>query len=182
VKRWLAFLLAWAVLAAIHEGTHALTAAWYGVFESFGVTPFGFEVRFLTPVHERSGVHWGVIAGASNLVTVAMGYLLLFLGRGWAHLRGSFATASVFYLTLLALLADPLNLSIGPFLYGGDANGIAAGFCVDRYVVQGVALVLLLTNRELIAGRLFPLYGVEVRHPLFRPLVRWGSQPQARDR
>ena len=42
-------------------------------------------------------------------------------------------------------------------------------------LVQGAALLVLLVNRELLAQRLLPLYGIETRHPLFHPW--FGSRP-----
>jgi len=41
-----------------------------------------------------------------------------------------------YWLIVMFLLLDPLNLSVGPFLYGGDIGGIVAGFGVNQYLVQ----------------------------------------------
>jgi hypothetical protein len=70
-------------------------------------------------------------------------------------------------LTLISLLADLFNLSVGPFIYGGDANGIAAGLGINRYIIQMIFLVVLLVNRELVAQKLFPMYNVPIKHILF---------------
>ncbi len=75
-------------------------------------------------------------------------------------------------MTLISLLADPFNLSVGPFIYGGDANGIALGLGINRYVIQTIFLLVLLANRELVAQKLFPMYDVQVKHILFQPLIR----------
>ncbi len=172
MKKWLIFLLAVAIWAVVHEGTHALVATFYGEYEAFRVRPpVGFEVLYKTPVEERNGVHWAFIAGASNLVTMLMGYVLLSFSDGLARLRSLSWRATAFYLTLILLLADPLNLSIGPFIYGGDANGIAVGLGIKRYIIQVIFLVALLVNRELVAQRLFPMFNVHVKHVLFRPLI-----------
>ena len=173
MKRWLAFLLAVLVLVTVHEGTHALMAMLFGEYEAFHIRPMGFEVTFRTVVDERSGIQWAFISGASNLVTLLMGYLLLMLGERLACLLGVFLKASIFYLTMLSLLSDPFNLSVGPFIYGGDANGMAVGLGINRYIIQAIFLVVLLVNRELVAQNLFPMYNVQVKHILFRPLIRW---------
>lgn len=60
----------------------------------------------------------------------------------------------------------PLNLAIGPFAYGGDALGIAAGLQVPVLLVQAVALVVFLVDREVVAQRLLPAYSIETKHPL----------------
>ncbi|HLV11409.1 MAG TPA: hypothetical protein VKY42_03080, partial [Trueperaceae bacterium] len=75
-------------------------------------------------------------------------------------------------LSALRFLVDPLNLAIGPFAYGGDALGIAAGLQVPVLLVQAVALVVFLVDREVVAQRLLPAYSIETKHPLFRPWLR----------
>lgn len=179
MKRWLAFLLAVLILLTVHEGTHALMAMLYGEYEAFHIRPIGFEVTFRTPVDKRSGIQWAFISGASNLVTLLMGYLLLMLGEKLARLHSIFARASIFYLTTLSLLSDPFNLSVGPFIYGGDANGLAIGLGINRYVIQAIFFVVLLVNRELVAQKLFPMYNVKVKHILFQPLIRWINRTPA---
>jgi len=170
--KWLAFILAVIVLVVVHEGTHAVVGTVYDEYEAFHIRPLGFEVTFKTPVSERSGVQWSFISGSSNLVTLTMGYLLLLFGQRFAHSRIAFLKAGIYYLTTLSLLVDPFNLSIGPFIYGGDANGIAAGLDISRYVIQVVFFLVLFVNRELVAQKLLPMYGVRTRHPLFRPWIQ----------
>jgi hypothetical protein len=170
--KWLTFLLAVALALALHEGTHIATAQRYGEFETIHIQPFGIEVQFSTPVAERSGPRWAVISGSSNLLTIVLGYLLLGVSRRVAPVRSRAGRRVLFYLTLVLLLADPFNLSIGALIWGGDADGIAAGLGVHRSVVQGVALALLLVNRELAVARLLPAYGVPATHVLLRPWVR----------
>jgi len=67
------------------------------------------------------------------------------------------------------LILDPLNISIGPLIYGGDANGIAVGFGVNRWLVQAIFFVLFILNRELAAQKILPAYGISTRHPLLIP-------------
>lgn len=172
MRKWLALAMAVIVFAAIHEGTHAAIAALFDEYESFHVRPYGLEVTFKTPVAERSGAHWALISGGSNLVTLLMGYGLLLLGPKFARLSNLFVKGGVYFLTVLTLLLDAFNLSIGPFLYGGDANGIAVGLGINRYLLQGVFFGVLLVNRELVAQKLLPMYQVETTHPLFRPWIR----------
>lgn len=175
MRKWLAFLLAVAIFVAVHEGMHAVTAMFYGEYAALHIHYGGFpEIQYKTPVNERAGIHWGFISGASNLATLLMGYLLLLMGARIARLRDWFFKNLFLYLTIILLLADPLNLSVGPFIYGGDAFGIAVGFGISRYAIQVISLVVLLVNRELIVQRLFPSYNVQVKHFLFRPLIGEG--------
>ncbi|MDP2886121.1 MAG: hypothetical protein Q8P51_13995 [Ignavibacteria bacterium] len=170
MRKVLVLLVAFAIVAAIHEGAHALTALAYGEYKAFHVKPYGFEVEYETPVEERQGAKWAVISGAGNLLTCLLGYVLLLRRKWFSRAPSQFLRGSAYWLTLLALLADPLNLSFGPFLYGGDANGIAVGLGVSLFAVQIGSFVVLLLNRELIVQKLFLAYGVQTRHFLFRPL------------
>lgn len=138
-------------------------------YQAFHVRLLGLEVSYRTPVDQRVGAQWAVIAGISNVLTISLGYLLLFFARRLAHARSQFLRATLYYLTFLALLVDAFNLSIGAFIYGGDANGIALGLAIPRYWVQIVFLLVLLVNRELVARKLLPWYGVQVSHFLLKP-------------
>ena len=115
MKKWLAFMLAVLTYIALHEGAHALAAAIFGELETFRMRPFalGFEVIFRTPTDERTGIQWAFISGTSNVLTLLLGYSLLILSQKRNRLQSSFLKASVFYLTLLLLLIDAFNLSIG---------------------------------------------------------------------
>ena len=93
---------------------------------------------------------WVFISGISNITTLLLGYLLLILSPKIAQLQGVFLKASVYYLAVLLLLLDAFNLSVGPFIYGGDANGIAVGLGISRYFVQISFFLIFLVNREIV--------------------------------
>jgi hypothetical protein len=169
MKKWLAFILAVLTYVALHEGAHALVAAIFGEFETFRARPLGFEVILRTPTDERAGIQWAFISGTSNVLTLLLGYSLLMFSEQYNRLQSSFLKASVFYITLFLLLVDAFNLSIGPFIFGGDVNGIAVGLGVNRYLIQALFFLVLLANRELVVQKLFPAYHVQQNHPLFKP-------------
>ena len=175
MKKWLAFITALLIFFALHEGLHALTALPFGEFEAFHIRPMGFEVTFQTPVPDRAGSRWALISGASNLATIALGCILLKFTFRFAQLKNTFLQAGLYYLTLLGLLMDPLNLSIGPILYGGDANGVAFGLGIPRWAIQVFFGLLFLLNRELVARVLVPAYGLETDHVLLRPWMGKGQ-------
>jgi hypothetical protein len=169
MRKVLILLVAFAVVVAIHEGAHALTALVYGEYKAFHVKPYGLEVEYETPVEERQGAKWAVISGTGNLLTCLLGYILLSPRKWFSSAPSQFLRGLAYWLTLTALVADPLNLSIGPLLYGGDAIGIGVGLGVNLFVVQLGSLVVLMFNRELIVRKLLPAYGVQTRHFLLRP-------------
>jgi hypothetical protein len=181
MRNFLHFLLVVLLLAVVHEGAHALTARLYGEYEALHARPFGLEVTYVTPVAERQGLQWAIIAGSGNALTILIGYALFVGRRRIASIPNLHVRGFGYWSTVLFLLVDPLNLAIGPFLYGGDAGGIAAGLEVSRIVVQAILLVILLLNRELVVQRVFPAFHIQTRHPLFRPLIPLpgGKEPGA---
>jgi len=168
----LALILAIIIVTIIHEGTHALVAILFNEYQTFQVHPYGLEVIFKTHVAERKGIKWGLISGMSNMVTLLLGYFMFLFRVKIARLQNSFRSIMGYWLIVLFLLMDALNLSVGPLIYGGDIKGIAVGFGINQYLVQIIFLVILLLNRELIVQKLFPLYGIKTTHPLFRRWIR----------
>jgi len=64
-------------------------------------------------------------------------------------MKNSFMSAVGYWLIVMFLLLDPLNLSVGPFLYGGDIGGIVAGFGVNQYLVQILSFAIFLITVSL---------------------------------
>jgi len=178
MKKWIAFLLAVLVFFTLHEGAHALVAGFYGEFDAFHVRPIGMEVTFNTPVPQRSGIQWAYISGVSNIATLAMGYILLMFADTVSRSPNILFKATVYYLTVFGLFLDALNLSVGPFLYGGDANGIAVGLGVNRLLLQAVFFTIFLVNHEIVTKKLLPAYNVETESPVWKPWFKFARQTE----
>jgi hypothetical protein len=172
MKKYIILLIAVLTFLVLHEGAHLVVAHAFGEYEAFRLHFYGAEVIFKTPVELRSGIKWGFISGSANLLTLTLGYLLLISCKRLAALKSYFWRSFSYYIAFLFLLIDAFNLSIGPFIYGGDIGGIVAGFGLNRYLVQGIFLIILLLNRELIVQKLFPAFGVKTGHILFQPLFK----------
>mgnify|MGYP001321727963 CR=1 FL=1 len=170
MRKYIILVIAVLTFIVLHEGAHLAVGYAYGEFESLRILPYGVEVIFKTPVEQRSGIQWGFISGSANALTLSLGYLFFLIRGKMASLNNNFWRNYVYYLTFLLLLIDPFNLSIGPFIYGGDIGGITAGFGLNQYLVQVIFLIILLLNRELIVQKLFPAFGVKTGHFLFQPL------------
>jgi hypothetical protein len=175
MKNVAAAACALAAFVLMHEGGHALFGAVWSETVGFRTHVWGlagFEVLFRTPAEEREGLRWAIISGGPNVVTLLAGYGLYAFRervRGPWRPGSRFVRTIGYWATLFLLLLDPVNLALGPFLYGGDAYGVAAGLAVPVGVIQGVALLVLLANRELVVRRLLPEWGIKTRHPLLRP-------------
>lgn len=176
MKKLLIILVAVVFFAFIHEGLHALVAGYYGEYDAFHIRPFGLEVTVKTPTEQRQGFMWAIFSGLPNLVTTLIGYLLFTGRRSLAGLSNSFLRSLAYFATLIFMLFDPFNLSIIPFLFGGDINGIVVGTGLPRLLIQAAALLVLLLNRELIARHVLPAFNVVTDHPFFKP---WFTRAQA---
>ena len=172
MKRWLSFFAAILCYAILHEGMHAVFASIFGEYEAFHVRPYGLEVTFNTATADREGFQWALISGMSNLTTILVGYLLLAFAGRIAQLNNLWLKSILYYITFLFLVLDALNLSIGPFFYGGDVHGIARGLELNHYIIQFVFFIVLLFNRELIVQKLMPVFNIQVDNPVFKPWLR----------
>lgn len=170
VRVTLAFLAAAVVWGVIHEGIHILVAMFYGEFARVAVVDFLPQVVYETPVDARgSELKWTLIAGLPSISTVFLGYGMLAARNRIQSAFSGLTVAVLYWTTVVLLLLDPANLAFGPFVFGGDAIGIAWGLDVPVIVVQGVAGLVLLVNREFIVRMLFPLYDIETDNPIWQP-------------
>ena len=172
MKKYLVLVTAVVIFAFVHEGIHALLALVFDEYQSFNVRPYGLEVIYKTPVAEREGMKWAFISGMSNVSTLFFGYCLFLFRVKAGSLRSHILRKVGYWATILFMLGDPFNLSIGPIIYGGDIGGLVLGFGINKYLLQGVFFMILLFNRELIAQGLLPVYGIKTNHLFFRPWLR----------
>jgi hypothetical protein len=182
LKSILSFLFAYIILITIHEGAHALLAFAFGEYGDFIVKFYGYEVIYQTPPEQRDGLQWLFISGTSSLLTIGLGYFLFLQRDLFVDLQGWLVRTTVFWMVILGLLMDPLNLSVGPFLYGGDALGIELGSGIALLWIQLFFFAVFLVNRELAAQVWLPAFGVRTRHPLLRPWFKFrrAEQPAVR--
>jgi hypothetical protein len=102
-------------------------------------------------------------------------------GNQFAQLRSVLLKASIFYLTLILLLIDPFNLSIGHFIYGCDANVIDEGIGIKRSIIQIILFIIRIVNHELVALKLLSMWHVKTNHlflKLWVPSSRWISHQE----
>jgi len=166
MRKYLYFVLALMIFSIIHEGIHAFLALVFKEYQTVVIHPYGLEVIYKTSVTAREGMKWAFISGLPNVATLALGYSLFLNRMQTTYIQKSLAHV-LLYVTVLLMLGDAFNLSVGPFIYGGDINGISKGFGVNRYIIQSIFFIVLLLNRELLVQKLLPVYGIKTKHPLF---------------
>ncbi|MBN1135618.1 MAG: hypothetical protein JXM73_03490 [Anaerolineae bacterium] len=147
-----------AVLAAmlqhtLHESTHYVAARLLDV----QVLEFRFltngwltsQVIYGTPVAERSGVHWLVIAWSPAVVTTMIGYALYLLRKRWLT-NISLINAGLWFATAYFLIVDPLYLAVLSPLFGGGDAAAAAAVGWPRWPVHVLFGLVLLLNLRLV--------------------------------
>lgn len=165
------FIIAYFIFVIVHESMHILIAIPFNEYQSFVYKLIGPEVIYKTPIAEREGLKWCFISGIPNIVTLIIGYILFYF-REILNQTPKLLKSLFFYLTVFFLLFDAFNLSLGPFIYGGDIGGISIGLGINQIIIQFTFFILLLINREIIIQKIFPVYRVETKHFLFKPLIK----------
>jgi len=172
MKNWLYFVIAIMLYMLIHEGHHAYIALLFNEYDAIKIHWYGPEVLFVTPVAERtSEIKWFFISGISNLITLLIGYLLFIMKEKIINIKLSSLRSILYYVTIVFLLFDAVNLSIGPFFYGGDINGISTGLKIKPWIIQILFGTILLINRELIV-KFMKHFGIKSNNILFKPWYR----------
>jgi hypothetical protein len=172
MKNWMYFLFAWILYMTFHESIHAIIALIYGEYNSMVIHWYGPQVIFVTPVAERMpDMKWLAISGSGNFATLLLGYILYGLKKRIYQVRSSHLRGTLYYVTIVFLLFDAVNLSVGPFFYGGDTMGISAGLRIESWIIQLFFGFILVTNRELIVT-FMKSFGVSSGNILFRPWFR----------
>jgi hypothetical protein len=157
VRKRIYFLVP-AILAAllqhtIHEGTHYVAARLLDVqvleFRFLTNGALTSQVIYATPVAERTGAHWLVIAWAPAIVTTLIGYALYLARDRWLT-SVPLLNVGLWFATAYFLVVDPLYLTVlSPFFGGGDVAAAAAvGW--PRWPVHVLAGLVLLFNLRLV--------------------------------
>jgi len=156
----------------LHESLHIIISLFFDEFHSVKLSLIGPEIIYKSEIAQRMDLKWGIISGMSNFVTIITGYILLVFGKKIIEMKWSFIKKHFFYLTIAFLLVDPINLVLGPFIYGGDALGISQGFGINLILLQVFFFIVLMINREFIIRILFPVFHTKTRHFFFQPLQK----------
>lgn len=159
VIRRLYFLSLAAVIAVlhnvIHEGIHFLVATVLGqpvVEFRFLTNGWGSsQVLYGTPVPDRVGTEWLIIAWLPAVVTVGIGFLLYVMRH---RLLSSHPVGNTlaFYAVAFFLLIDPLYFGVLSWMISGDDAEAAAAIGWSAWPVQLVAIGMLAVNGWLVYG------------------------------
>lgn len=132
----------------VHECIHYIAAVSMGekVLEFRFLTNglLSSQVVYATPVAERVGAHWLIIAWAPAIITTLIGYLVYVNRHRWLT-RWPPVNVTVWYLGVLFMCIDPLYFGVLSFGVGGDVDA-ASVVGWPALPVQLVALLVLVVS------------------------------------
>ncbi|MEW5762336.1 MAG: hypothetical protein AB1776_03935 [Bacillota bacterium] len=155
-RRWWLILIWVAVVLAqnlVHEAVHCGTAILTGEpIAEFRLFTNGFgtsQVVYVTPVADRVGAHWLLIAWLPAVVTVLLGYLVYFGRHRLVRPGRPVLSVTAWYAGLVLLLLDPFYFAVISVFTGGDPSAAqAVGW--SPWPVRVVALAVFAANLVLV--------------------------------
>lgn len=153
-RQYIGILAAVIAYYLVHEGAHLLYALFAGVFRQVNFMGLGVQVDVFR--ERMTDTQLGIFCLAGALATFCMAYLLTALAKKIGMARSKLLRAVLYYITI-ALLIDPLYLSVLCGLFGGgDMNGIA--LLVPEWAARVGFGALLIVNGLMFWKRVLPVY------------------------
>ena len=155
-RKWLSLIIAILLYYVIHEGSHAIVALLYGVFEKIRILGLGVQVVANTEI--LTNFQTAIFCVVGSISTLLVAYLLVLFTKRIVESKNKLFKAICFYTTLAFLLLDPLYLTIVyKFVGGGDMNGILL-FGVPEIIIQIIFRIIAIINIFLIIKKIYPAY------------------------
>lgn len=127
IRQYIGILAAILAYYIVHEGAHLLTALHYGVFKKINFLGLGVQIDVYA--QNMTDSQLGIFCLAGPAAALAFGWLLIALAKPICKAKSKVFKAVMWYVTLAALILDPLYLSVLCDLFGGgDMNGIVLLF------------------------------------------------------
>lgn len=158
INRYLYMFIGVILYLIIHEGIHFIQAIILGIFEGVRfVGIFGVEIMITKPL-TISGLTLALFSGASSLVTIIIGYMLLIFMPKILELKHKNIKSMLYFITIVFMLIDSLYLSVLSLIFGGDINGISQGLDVPYFVIRIFYGIVFLVNLIIVIKRVYPAY------------------------
>lgn len=122
-RQYIGIFTAVAAYYLVHEGTHLITALFFGVFKKINVLGLGIQIDVYAG--RMTDAQLGIFCLSGAAATFAAGWLLIFLTNRVCARQSKVFKAAMWYVSLALLMVDPIYLSVLCGLFGGgDMNGI----------------------------------------------------------
>ena len=141
-RQYIGILAAVIIYYIIHEGSHLLTALYYGVFK--GINFMGLGMQIDVYAERLTDTQLGLFCLAGPVETLLFGWVLILLAKRICNSKSKLFKAVMWYSSLSFLIIDPLYMSVlCGFFGGGDMNGITLLLPeVAARILFGVILVI----------------------------------------
>ena len=122
-RQYIGVLAAVIIYYIIHEGSHLLTALYYGVFK--GINFMGLGMQIDVYAERLTDTQLGMFCLAGPAATLLFGWVLILFAKRICTSKFKLFKAVMWYVSLAILIIDPLYMSVLCSLFGGgDMNGI----------------------------------------------------------
>ena len=122
-RQYIGILAAVIIYYIIHEGSHLLTALYYGVFK--GINFMGLGMQIDVYAERLTDTQLGMFCLAGPAATLLFGWVLILFAKRICTSKSKLFKAVMWYVSLAILIIDPLYMSVLCSLFGGgDMNGI----------------------------------------------------------
>jgi len=124
VRQYVGLFVAVAAYYVIHEGAHLIYALSIGVFKQIKFMGLGVQIDVFA--EQMTSQQMGVFCILGSVATTIMAYILVILADKIKNIPSKVFKASMYYITIIMLLMDPIYLSLLCGMFGGgDMNGIS---------------------------------------------------------
>lgn len=155
VRQYIGLLAAILSYYVIHEGAHLIYALCIGVFKQINFIGLGVQIDVYA--EQMTVQQLGVFCILGSVATTITAYVLVTLADKIKNIPSKVFKASMYYITIIMLLMDPLYLSLLCGIFGGgDMNGIS--LIVPEVVARIGYGVLLVGNIIVFFKLVLPKY------------------------
>ena len=155
LRQYIGLLAAILAYYVIHEGAHLIYALCIGVFKQINFIGLGVQIDVYA--EQMTSQQMGVFCILGSFATTVTAYMLVILAGKIKNIPSKVFKASMYYITIIMLLMDPLYLSLLCGMFGGgDMNGIS--LLVPELVVRIGYGILLVVNIIVFFKLVLPKY------------------------
>ena len=123
IRQYIGIFAAVIAYYIVHEGSHLITALYYGVFKGINIMGLGMQIDVYA--ERMTDTQLGIFCLAGAISTLIFGWVLIALAKKICNAKSKVFKSIMWYVSLAILMVDPLYLSIlCGFFGGGDMNGI----------------------------------------------------------
>ena len=139
----------------VHEGMHLLYALYLGVFKKINFMGLGVQIDVY--VDNMTSKQMGIFCLLGSVATLIVAYVLAAITGILVKSSSKVFKASMYYITIVMLILDPLYLSVlCGFFGGGDMNGIS--LLIPKILARIIYGCILMVNIAIYFKTVLPKY------------------------